>query len=600
MSSCKTKNTPWASQKNLEAINEIKGGQPDVEYPVKKRRIERGWKSYTVSDGNSVELPPQIIDMLENDKFVPEPYFFPKILLKMSLSFNYKLSVENLDGTFPKVSSTREEKYKEALRKLFDELGTRVATTSVDYPKSWSQSECMGVTDAEKWYFMECTLENERKPVFKLSKPLIVAYEDEGMKDMAEKVLGYILWLLEEAQKTVKALEESREIKGTQSINSLRELNAKLLVEIAELRKKFAEIEGENAEIPELRKRVEELEQKNTKLEARFAILEKGSLAELRFAEQTVSDVDLSSSVIDQRNNDDVKTSAEKEMDAFLVEAPPVKEPSTIISPVKLSHSFEAIASAKDNSTAGGNYTVIYHASEDTTLSMESVYEEPQIFDPVPVTLMWVGSRDDSSSDGITICDQPPTLPDYDLEVVIYGSWWFCPESSLCQPQKGLLSLAFTNVISFNEKKSNLVKEFWKNTISSQKRQITAISERTALMTESYEENFTKHLENSDTGADDDRKCKREQDNEDEIEQQKYEQDPESNDDSSDDSTDDSSYEIQKPYSPEDPFPEATEDENGVITNVPLRFYTIGEFGIRFNISEKFAGKNIHIRILFY
>ena len=61
------------------------------------------------------------------------------------------------------------------------------------------------VTDAEKWYFMECTLENERKPVFKLSKPLFVAYEDEGMKDMAEKVLGHILWLLEEAQKPVKA-----------------------------------------------------------------------------------------------------------------------------------------------------------------------------------------------------------------------------------------------------------------------------------------------------------------------------------------------------------------------------------------------------------
>src|SRR5436309_13822499 len=73
------------------------------------------------------------------------------------------------------------------------------------------------VTDAEKWYFMECTLENERKPVFKLSKPLFVAYEDEGMKDMAEKVLGHILWLLEEAQKPVKALEESREIKRVRS-----------------------------------------------------------------------------------------------------------------------------------------------------------------------------------------------------------------------------------------------------------------------------------------------------------------------------------------------------------------------------------------------
>ena len=64
---------------------------------------------------------------------------------------------------------------------------------------------------------MECTLDNEGELSFKLSKPLFVAYEDEGMKDMAEKVLGHILWLLEEAQKPVKALEESREIKRVRS-----------------------------------------------------------------------------------------------------------------------------------------------------------------------------------------------------------------------------------------------------------------------------------------------------------------------------------------------------------------------------------------------
>ncbi|RIA99236.1 hypothetical protein C1645_861416 [Glomus cerebriforme] len=90
---------------------------------------------------------------------------------------------------------------------------------------------------------------------------------------------------------------------NAQSIDSLRELNAKLLDEIAELRKKFAEIEGENAEIPELRRkvaeveaenaklrqiieenarrdvRVKELEQKNTELETRLAIVEQSSMA---------------------------------------------------------------------------------------------------------------------------------------------------------------------------------------------------------------------------------------------------------------------------------------------------------------------------------
>ncbi|CAI2185918.1 15445_t:CDS:2, partial [Funneliformis geosporum] len=58
---------------------------------------------------------------------------------------------------------------------------------------------------------------DDEKPVFKLSKPLFVTYEDEGMKDMAEKVLGHILWLLEETQKLIKALEESREIKRVRS-----------------------------------------------------------------------------------------------------------------------------------------------------------------------------------------------------------------------------------------------------------------------------------------------------------------------------------------------------------------------------------------------
>ena len=70
---------------------------------------------------------------------------------------------------------------------------------------------------AEKWYFMECTLDGEKKPSFKLSKPLFVVYEDDDMKDKAEKVLGHIIWLLEEAQKPVKALEESREIKRVKS-----------------------------------------------------------------------------------------------------------------------------------------------------------------------------------------------------------------------------------------------------------------------------------------------------------------------------------------------------------------------------------------------
>ena len=117
---------------------------------------------------------------------------------------------------------------------------------------------------------------------------------------------------------------------NTQSIDSLRELNVKLLAEITELRKKFAEIESENAEIPELRRkvadveaenaklrqiieenakrdvRVKELEQKNTELEARLAIVEQSSVAvngqsqndKEAIPEVTISTVDVS--VVDQ------------------------------------------------------------------------------------------------------------------------------------------------------------------------------------------------------------------------------------------------------------------------------------------------------------
>src|SRR5947207_991972 len=65
---------------------------------------------------------------------------------------------------------------------------------------------------------------------------------------------------------------------NTQSNDSLRELNAKLLAEIGELRKKFAEIKVENdelkdknTEIPELRRKFAELEAEKAELKARIA-----------------------------------------------------------------------------------------------------------------------------------------------------------------------------------------------------------------------------------------------------------------------------------------------------------------------------------------
>ncbi|RHZ78496.1 hypothetical protein Glove_162g15 [Diversispora epigaea] len=72
------------------------------------------------------------------------------------------------------------------------------------------------VTDLEKWYFMECLLDGEGKPSFKLSKHLMISYEDENIKKIqAEKIIGHIIWLLEEAQKPFEDGEQSKAKKIT-------------------------------------------------------------------------------------------------------------------------------------------------------------------------------------------------------------------------------------------------------------------------------------------------------------------------------------------------------------------------------------------------
>src|ERR1044071_4556123 len=117
-----------------------------------------------------------------------------------------------------------------------------------------------------------------------------------------------------------------------QSTDSLRELNAKLLAEIAELRKenaeipelrekllKFAEVEVENVRLKQIieenaRRDAENVELKSRvgELEARLALLEQGSAVDemvLSFGqtqngEEAMPTVDVSDSVIDQLNNE--------------------------------------------------------------------------------------------------------------------------------------------------------------------------------------------------------------------------------------------------------------------------------------------------------
>jgi hypothetical protein len=50
------------------------------------------------------------------------------------------------------------------------------------------------VTDAEKFYFMECSMDDQDRPSFKLSEPVVVVYNDENLQTKVEKVLGHIVW----------------------------------------------------------------------------------------------------------------------------------------------------------------------------------------------------------------------------------------------------------------------------------------------------------------------------------------------------------------------------------------------------------------------
>ncbi|PKK68466.1 hypothetical protein RhiirC2_750150 [Rhizophagus irregularis] len=59
---------------------------------------------------------------------------------------------------------------------------------------------------------MECSLDNEGKPSFKLSEPVTVVYKDENLQTKVEKDLGHIVWLLEEAQKPMEASQSGEDL----------------------------------------------------------------------------------------------------------------------------------------------------------------------------------------------------------------------------------------------------------------------------------------------------------------------------------------------------------------------------------------------------
>ncbi|GES86143.1 hypothetical protein GLOIN_2v1658885 [Rhizophagus clarus] len=111
------------------------------------------------------------------------------------------------------------------------------------------------VTDASEWYFMECSLDNEGKPAVKLSESVTVVYKNENLQVKVEKVLGHIVWILEEAQKPVEASQSGVKRRITEleaenvEIAELRKENAELRKENTDFRMKFANFESERAEL---------------------------------------------------------------------------------------------------------------------------------------------------------------------------------------------------------------------------------------------------------------------------------------------------------------------------------------------------------------
>jgi hypothetical protein len=78
------------------------------------------------------------------------------------------------------------------------------------------------ITDAKEWYFMECSLDDQDRLRFKLSKPVTVVYDSENMEGNVERVLGHIAWLLEEVQKPDSdSRSEERVIKKHRSSSNL-------------------------------------------------------------------------------------------------------------------------------------------------------------------------------------------------------------------------------------------------------------------------------------------------------------------------------------------------------------------------------------------
>ncbi|CAG8740583.1 3572_t:CDS:2, partial [Funneliformis caledonium] len=79
----------------------------------------------------------KFIILIETPSKLFNEWTFPKVCELYGLSDNSNPSIDVYPVFDCGSASTKEEKYKEALRKLFDELENHVAITLINCPKSW-------------------------------------------------------------------------------------------------------------------------------------------------------------------------------------------------------------------------------------------------------------------------------------------------------------------------------------------------------------------------------------------------------------------------------------------------------------------------------
>ncbi|CAG8663560.1 10670_t:CDS:2, partial [Paraglomus brasilianum] len=92
------------------------------------------------------------------------------------------------DGQIVGVTEVKREDFRKGITQNAVQLESTLASRKRKASELDTVFRCFGiVTDVEKWYFLDCTLNDEGKPAFKLSQPVVVDYTDVSMKEKAGK-----------------------------------------------------------------------------------------------------------------------------------------------------------------------------------------------------------------------------------------------------------------------------------------------------------------------------------------------------------------------------------------------------------------------------